>query len=380
MAPTHLHHKPTMSLKYHGKPVLDDTLYPEIIDCIRHYTSYDAQLAFRATSRVQRDKVDAALFHHVVLVRTAPQAKGDARGVAFALPANPRRLLPYVPWTSDQLRMNAVTEDDGGLPPGEEDPKWATWSAMVHVASNQRMLSHIRVLDVLEPFRDDCSIFPPLEVVRFCGVQSCWGPTSRTLVQSVSLNSSDKWQEAAHFRSLLETRTVPLTEIIEYFNFGVHTFTVFLTYDIWLAPLDVSVSTAFDFNPTGLKHVNVVLPVVPLSCDHCMEKVVNVAWTVLRVFLEWIDLRYSEKLSLTIVGVERFGPRHFGVEEDAVDVQQATLEAVLADVDATSGNGADCLRRRVSCISWEEWSKTQALPQLKEAPPFIEPHNFPARR
>ncbi|CAK9784685.1 hypothetical protein CC85DRAFT_299852 [Cutaneotrichosporon oleaginosum] len=312
---------------------LDQTWFPHILSRIVDLAPLDSLLRLRATCRRLRDRIDMRLFEHVVLVAVAPRYAGAKTGVGFAPPDALHRLLPCIP-SVRQL-------------PRSKDPQTAA-----HLASNRRNMNHIRILDSATSKIYDLPSFS-LPLVRRCN-SSAAGLPAHVLVQTLSLSPADDDEGVARqwdrFRQLAVTATgtAPLGAGVRAAG-ECGTFVAHLAYD---GPPRRGI--VLDVRRRYTRELVLVLPAVPQ--DAAVREVVE----GLRVTLM---MALPGGTRVTLVGVDRFGARHFGVP-DTEDALEAVRGALLAHCRLEPED------ERLVCIAYGDWA-ADVCPEISAPPPNI---------
>lgn len=319
---------------------LDQTWFPHILSRVVDLAPLDALLGLRATSRRLRDRIDGQLFEHVVLVTVAPRSPGAKCGVGFVSADAPGRLLPCIP-SARQL-------------PHSEG---ARTQCPTHVDSNKRLMAHIRILDSATAKVYD---FPslPLPLVRRCNPAAA-GLPAHIIVQTLSLSPANEDDGVANawdrFRQLAVTvtGTTPIGAPGPRNAGDGGMFVAHFAYNG--APRR---GIVLDLRRRYTLHELVlVLPAVP------DEAPVSEVVEGVRVTLMMALPSQGGGTRVTLVGVERFGPRHFGIV-DAEDGLEAVRAALLAHCRLEPDD------ERLACIAYDEWAAGVGS-EISAPPPHI---------
>ncbi len=318
---------------------LDMTWFPHILSRVVDLAPLDALLGLRGTCRRLRDRIDERLFEHVVLVTVAPRSAGAKTGVGFAPPHAPGRLLPCIP-SARQL-------------PRPKDGSRA--QSPTHLASNRRLMGHIRILDsATAKVYDLPSLSLPL--VRRCNPDAA-GLPAHIIVQTLSLSPADEADGVARawdrFRQLAVTvtGTTPIGAPGTRAAGEGGTFVAHLAYD---GPPRRGVVLNMRYR---LRELVLVLPSVPSNA--AVAEVVE----GMRVTLMMALPSEGGRMRVTLVGVDRFGARHFGIT-GAEDELEAVRGALLAHCRLDPDD------ERLTCVAFDEWA-ADVSPEISAPPPHI---------
>lgn len=347
---------------------LDSTAYPHILQRVVDLAPLETLIAFRGISRAIRDRIDAELFAHVGLVTVRPRYVGAKTGVGFTDPAT-GRLLPCIPSVRQLPRPGQGGESSSSGAPtptdreGDDELHPRTQSA-AHLASNRRIMTHIRVVDSATDKLYDMPTLPPLEVMRKC-TPTAAGLPAYTVVDSVYLNPPTDTQPSIA-RSYIMTRTgavyssidggpgmppMPRMDLDEELERtrddlekqGETTFVAHLTW----APgstMPPHRGIMLALSRHRFQHVVIVLPTPREGCTWDMNAVVRGVNLSAKMLL-------MTRTRVTIVGIERFGPHHFGAVDAGGDpemVQEAAKKAIVRQ-------GRLFVAQGLTCMSWDEW-------------------------
>ncbi|GMK57441.1 hypothetical protein CspeluHIS016_0402750 [Cutaneotrichosporon spelunceum] len=320
---------------------LDRTWFPHILSRVVDVAPLDALLGLRATCRCLRDVIDGKLFEHVVLVTVSPRSASAKTGVGFVSPHLLDRLLPCIPSVRQLPR-----EADG---PRTQDP--------AHLASNKRIMGHIRILDSATARIYD---LPSLSVnlVRRCNPAAA-GLPANVISETRSLSPTDEddgvFRAWDRFRQLAVTvtGTTPFGAPGARVAGGGGTLVAHLTYD---GP--PRRGTVFNIR-SKLHELVIVLPEVPEDAD--AGEVVEGLRVTLMMALSVGGGRIGTRI--TLVGVDRFGARHFGFP-DAEDEIEAVRDALLAHCRLEPDDD------RLACLTYDVWA-AGVSPDINTPPPFI---------
>jgi hypothetical protein len=151
-----------------AEPAFDHHTYPELIDAILEHAPIKSLLAFRATDRHYRGRIDDLLCEHVIALPSEPETA--KRGFELRSFKFPNCLLPSIPYdSSDPFDKWAA----GG---GKGDPPQVSPAAQAGMDCREDVAARIRVVDMYGkprlpyPFRQ---AFQDLDVIRYAGE---WDP------------------------------------------------------------------------------------------------------------------------------------------------------------------------------------------------------------
>lgn len=338
---------------------LDISSYPDIFERIAQHADHDTLLALRCVNRFLRNTADRCLFDEVLIVDTGPRFKGANRGLGFISATEPHRLLPCIPST-EQYPTGYFTTKGWGLPTPRqledytlqvpmEDEQGNVGKLAAHRASSRRMLGYVSVFDsaAKKLLHADHGLSylatSPLPGIMRKAAHGRTDLPAAVVVDTVSFNGDGVGYPVGPYRHYA-MGTSPQ-----------HAYVVHFTYDANFAPGAGVILSSMNPPNRKVRTIVFILPDMPHSSQWDMSPIVD---GLKKSIAQALNLgTYARKPDaeplVILVGVERFGPRYFGVEEQSEDLAQ-TFAAVKHSL--LHGSPArPQYHRSLHLLTWDRW-------------------------